>query len=275
LGNLFHDTNLLLRILTNILDISLVLLVIYQIFRLMRGTKGIFFLNAAIILILIYAVSRYLNLVLFTQLLNLLGMALIVSLPIIFQSELKRAIEVFGGKNPFIKWLVRPPAVGIASIDIIVDAAAALAKSRIGALIVLQQTNPLPEVHQSGSNIDAMLSQIMIEQIFYPNSPLHDGAIIVSNNRIQAAGCFLPLDNELSLPQELGSRHRAALSLSSQSDAVVVIISEETGKISLASHGVLKAYTPEQLGLKLRELLNPEAELPHSMQSKGDEKFEA
>jgi diadenylate cyclase len=275
LGNIFHDTNLLLRVFTNILDISLVLLVIYQIFRLMRGTKGVFFLNASIILIVIYAVSRYLNLVLFTQLLNLLGMALIVSLPIIFQSELKRAIEVFGGKNPFIKWLVRPPAVVIASIDIIVDAAAALAKNRIGALIVLQQTNPLPEVHQSGSNIDAKLTQIMIEQIFYPNSPLHDGALVVSNNRIQAAGCFLPLDNELSLPQELGSRHRAALSLSSQSDALVVIISEETGKISLACHGVLQKYTPEQLKLKLQELLNPEEEIPHPIQSKGDEKFEA
>jgi diadenylate cyclase len=275
LGNIFHDTNLLLRVLTNILDISLVLLVIYQIFRIMRGTKGIFFVNASIILVIIYTVSRYFNLVLFMQLLNLLGMVLIVSLPIIFQSELKRAIEVFGGKNPFIKSLVRPPAVVLESIDIIVNAAAALSKSRKGALIVLQQTNPLPVVHQSGSNIDAMLTQIMIEQIFYPNSPLHDGAIVVNDNRIQTAGCFLPLDNEISLPQELGSRHRAGLSLSSQTDALVVIISEETGKISLASNGVLKEFSAEQLKIRLKELLNPEEESGHSTHAKVDEKLEA
>lgn len=248
----------------NILDILLVLAVILQIFRWMRGTKAIFFMNAAIILFLIYAISRYLNLVLFTQLLNFFGLILIVSLPIIFQNELKRVIEIFGQKNPIIKRLVKPLVIASESIEIIVEAAAVLSQKRIGALMVLEQNNPLPVVHQSGSNIDARLSKIMLEQIFYPNSPLHDGAVVIKENRIQAAGCFLPLDNELALPQELGSRHRAGLSLSAQSDALVVIISEETGKISLAFNGVLTVYTPERLRIRLTELLHPENVTPEN-----------
>lgn len=246
----------------NIIDVLLVLAVILQIFRWMRGTKAIFFMNAAIILFLIYAVSRYLNLVLFTQLLNLMGLIMIVSLPIIFQSELRRVIEIFGQKNPIIKRWVKPLVIDPESIEIIVEAATALAQKRVGALIVLEHNNPLTVVHQSGSRIDAKLSKILLEQIFYPNSPLHDGAVVIKDNRIQTAGCFLPLDNELPLPQELGSRHRAGLSLASQTDAMVVIISEETGKISLAYNGLLKAYTPERLKLRLTELLHPESEMP-------------
>ncbi|MGD8400010.1 MAG: diadenylate cyclase CdaA [Bacillota bacterium] len=244
----------------NILDILLVVGVILLVFRWMRGTKAIAFMNAAVVLFLIYAFSRYLNLVLFIQLLNLLSLIMVVSLPIIFQSELKRVIEMFGENNPLIKRFVAPPVIATESIEIIVTAAATLAQKRIGALIVLQQHNFLSVVHQSGARIDAVLSAILIEQLFYPSSPLHDGAIVIKDNRIQAAGCFLPLDNELELPQELGSRHRAGLSLAAQTDALVVIISEETGKISLAYNGSLAAYTQENLAFKLKELLHPETE---------------
>jgi diadenylate cyclase len=259
----------------NILDILLVIVVILQVFRWMRGTKAIAFMNAAVILFLIYAISRYLNLVLFTQLLNFLSLIMVVSLPIIFQSELKRVIEIFGEKNPLIKRFVTPPVIAAESIEIIVSAAATLSQKRIGALIVLQQQNFLSMVHQSGTKVDAMLSAIMIEQLFHPNSPLHDGAIVIKDNRIQAAGCFLPLDNGLALPQELGSRHRAGLSLAAQTDALVVIISEETGKISLAYNGVLAVYSPENLTYKLKELLHPDLDLPGGSTQTNDGKTEA
>jgi diadenylate cyclase len=258
----------------NILDILLVLGVILQVFRWMKGTQAVAFINAAVVLFLIYAISRYLNLVLFTQLLNFLSMIMVVSLPIIFQSELKRVIEIFGEKNPLIKRFVKPPVIAAESIEIIVTAAATLAQKRIGALIVLQQQNFLSVVHQSGTRVDAVLSPILIEQLFYPNSPLHDGAIVIKDNRIQAAGCFLPLDNGLALPQELGSRHRAGLSLSTQSDAVVVIVSEETGKISLAYNGVLAAYSQENLAFKLKELLHPEVDQTNGTSQSNDGKTE-
>jgi diadenylate cyclase len=259
----------------NIFDVLLVFGVILLIFRWMRGTKAIFFMNAAVILFLVYAVSRYLNLILFTQLLTTLILMLVVSLPIIFQSELKRMVEVLGEKNPLIKQLVKPRPPAAESIGIIAAAAAELSQKRIGALIVLQQQNSLSVVHQSGTTLDAVLSRILIEQIFHPKSPLHDGAIVIKDNRIQTAGCFLPLDNGLALPQELGSRHRAGLSLSAQCDALVIIISEETGKISLAHNGVLKVFSVENLALKLYELLQPEEDLSGGVERQTDGKTEA
>jgi diadenylate cyclase len=237
------------------LDLGLVLLILYWIFKVMRGTKGIYFMNGIILLFLIFIASRYLHLTLFSQVLNQLILMLMVAVPIIFQSELKRGLETLGRKNPIVKWFIKVPAIAAKSIAMVAEAAEQLSQKRIGALIVFERGNPLPVVTQSGSYIDAVLSKILIEQFFYPNSPLHDGAVLIRENRIQAAGCFLPLDNEIALPQELGSRHRAGLSLASQSDALVVIISEETGRISLAYHGLLESgYTRETLQSKLEEL---------------------
>jgi diadenylate cyclase len=182
---------------------------------------------------------------------------LMVAVPIIFQSELKRGLETLGRKNPIMKWFIKIPVIASESIVTVAETAEALSQKRVGALIVFERGNQLPVVFQSGSYIDAVLSKIIIEQIFYPNSPLHDGAILIRENRIQGAGCFLPLDNEINLPQELGSRHRAGLSLASQSDALVVIVSEETGRISLAYHGKLETgFTKESLQSKLEELIH-------------------
>lgn len=241
-----------------VLDIILVFLILRGLFRIMRGTKGIYFMNGIIILFIIYAASRYLNLTLFTQLLDQLMLMLMVALPIIFQTELKRGLEVLGRKNPIVRWFIKPAVIAPESIGVVLEAAEAMSKKRIGALIVFERENPLMTVSQSGSLIDAVLSKVMVEQIFYPNSPLHDGAILIKENRIQAAGCFLPLDNELSLPQELGSRHRAGLSLATQTDALVIIVSEETGQMSLAYNGMIETgYSKERLRIRLEELIHP------------------
>ncbi|MGE5583107.1 MAG: diadenylate cyclase, partial [Bacillota bacterium] len=217
-----------------------------------------FFLNAIIIIFLVYSASKFLRLIMFSWLLEQLMLILMVALPIIFQNELKRVLENLGRRNPIVKWFIKPPIIADESIDIVADAVESLSREKVGALIVFQREDPLVIVTESGSFIDTLLTKIMIRQIFYPNSPLHDGAVLIKGRRIQAAGCFLPLDNQLPLPQELGSRHRAGLSLSSQTDALVVIVSEETGGISLACNGLLETgYTSERLKYRLKELINP------------------
>lgn len=247
-----------LHIFFTIIDITLVLFILYHLFKILKGTKGIFFLNAILILFIIYALSRFLSLTLFNALLEQVMLMLFVALPIIFQNELKRALEVLGQKNPILQWLIKPPEIPTESIEIVAEAVESLSKHRYGALIVFERNDPLPMVKQSGSFLDGALSQILIEQIFYPNSPLHDGAVVIKGNRIQAAGCFLPLDNQLILPQELGSRHRAGLSLANQSDALVIIVSEETGSISLAYNGQLeRGYNSERIKYRLIELSQP------------------
>jgi diadenylate cyclase len=243
-------------ILLKIADILLVILVISQLFKLMRGTKGIFFLNGIVILFLLYGASDLLKLKLFSSMLQFMMIILIVALPIIFQNELKRALEMLGRRNPIVKWLIKTPTIAIESIEVVAEAADSLSKMRIGALIVLEREDPLLIVHESGSPLDALLTRILLEQLFYPNSPLHDGAVLIKGSRVQTAGCFLPLDNQLILPQALGSRHRAGLTLSTQSDALVVIVSEETGGISLAYHGILESnVSGDQLKFRMKELI--------------------
>ncbi len=257
------------HIFLTIVDISLVLLVLSYLFKMMRGTKGIFFLNAVVIIFLVYATSKYLNLTMFSWMLEQLMLILMVALPIIFQNELKRILENLGSRNPIIKWFIKTPVIAVETIDIVTGAVDRLSKEKVGALIVLEREDPLRVVIESGSYIDTVLTKIMIRQIFYPNSPLHDGAVIIKGGRIQAAGCFLPLDNQLPLPQELGSRHRAGLSLSSQTDALVIIVSEETGGISLAYHGVLESgYSSERLKYRLKELTSPNTAKPVAENSK-------
>ncbi len=251
--------------LKSIIDILLVLLILFQMFKIMRGTKGIFLLNGVLILYLAYLGSSSLGLRSLSTLLNWIMMMLIVALPIIFQNELKRFLETLGSKNPILKWFLKPPPIAAQSVDIVVEAAEALAKTRIGALIVFEREDRLTVVGESGSAIDGIVNKLLIEQLFYPGSPLHDGAVLIKGNRIQAAGCFLPLDNGLILPQELGSRHRAGLSLSAQSDALVVIVSEETGQIALACHGRLERnLTGESLRFRLHGLIEQSGDRPGS-----------
>lgn len=257
----------------NLIDISLVLLVINVLWKMMKGTKGVFFLNAIIILLLVYMGSKALNLELFSSLLEYLMIVMIVGMPVIFPNELKKTLESLGKHNPIAKLFIKTPSIAVESIELVAEAAESLSRKRIGALLVFEREDSLFNVIESGSNIDGVLSKILLEQIFYPNSPLHDGAILVKGNRIQAAGCFLPLDNQLLLPQTLGSRHRAGLTISAQTDALVVIVSEETGEISIAYSGCLfKANTAEQVKFKLKEItMNLEINIKnHNLKSEVD-----
>jgi diadenylate cyclase len=259
-----------------IIDIALVLLIIIQFFKMLRGTKGIYLLNGILLMFLGYYASLSLGLSILSTLLNWIMIMLIVALPIIFQNELKRALEILGRKNPIIKWFLKPLTIATQSIDVVAEAAEVLSKQKIGALIVFEREDQLSVVNESGTQIDAIVNQVLIEQLFYPNSPLHDGAILIKGNRIQAAGCFLPLDNQLSLPQELGSRHRAGLSLSTQTDALVVVISEETGSIGLASAGHLETgFSSDSLRKKLQEQIDQGNNRPSSTGSQVERVTEA
>jgi diadenylate cyclase len=243
-------------VLKSLIDIALVLLILVQLFRMLRGTKGIYLLNGIVVLFIVYTFSIAAGLPYFSFILSGLMLVMIVALPILFQSELKHGLELLGRRNPLIRRLLNSPTIAPEGITIVSEAVEHLARTRTGALIVFEREDPLFAAGESGSTIDALLSRILLEQIFYPNSPLHDGAVIVKGDRIRAAGCFLPLDTQLQLPQKLGSRHRAGLSLATQTDAVVVIISEETGAISLAAGGTLDTnLAVADLTLRLRGLL--------------------
>lgn len=241
-----------------IIDLLLVLLILTRLFKWLKGTKGIFFINAIIILYLANIASDALSLKYLGVLFQWIMTMLVVALPIIFQHELKQILEYMGRRNPIIKWFVKASDIAIEAIDIVAEAVGSLSENKVGALIVFEREDLLAVVRDSGSSMDAAINKILIEQIFYPGSPLHDGAIVIKGNRIVAAGCFLSLDNQLILPQKLGSRHRAGLSLSTQSDALVIIVSEESGGISYANDGKLvTGLNCEKIKVALRELIYP------------------
>lgn len=246
------------NIMRTVIDLLLVFFILTRLFKWLKGTKGIFFINAIIILYLANIASDALSLKYLGVLFQWIMTMLVVALPIIFQHELKQILEYMGRRNPIIKWFVKGSHIAIGAIDIVAEAVSGLSENKVGALIVFEREDLLVVVRDSGSSIDAAVSKILIEQIFYPGSPLHDGAIVIKGNRIVAAGCFLPLDNQLILPQKLGSRHRAGLSISNQSDALVIIVSEESGGISLANDGKLETgLNCEQIRMALRELIYP------------------
>ncbi|HHU52172.1 MAG TPA: TIGR00159 family protein [Firmicutes bacterium] len=223
-----------------LLDLILTSLLFYVIFKMLRGTKAIPLLKGLGVLFIFTVLSQKVNLKFFGGLLQYLLGALMVALPILFQPELRRALEQLGQRNFFAQWL---PFVNlqtnINALEDISRAAEEMADLKIGALIVMEGSTKLYEVEETGFLLDALVSDILIKQIFYKNTPLHDGAVLVRGARIAAAGCILPLTEEHHLANNLGTRHRAGLGLSEQSDAIVIIISEEKGSISVAKEGQL------------------------------------
>jgi diadenylate cyclase len=223
-----------------LLDLLLTSLLFYWIFNLVRGTKAIPLLKGLGVLFIFTVLSQKMNLKFFGGLLQYLLGALMVALPLLFQPELRRALEHLGQSNFFAQWL---PFVNTQTSDQVLAAISRAAEEMAGlytgGLIVMEGGTKLQEVEETGSRLDALVSEVLIKQIFYKNTPLHDGAILVRGARIAAAGCILPLTDDHHLANDLGTRHRAGLGLSEQSDAVIIIISEERGSISVAKGGQL------------------------------------
>lgn len=248
------------RDLLDILDILLVTILVYQILLFIRGTRAVQLVLGLIGLLLLYALSLRLGLSTVAWLLAQLGIVIPIAFLILFQPELRRILEQLGRGAPlagaFASPLGREEAIRL--IGDVARAARVLAIRKTGALMVLERTTGLSDVVETGIKVDAAVSVPLLLTIFHPNTPLHDGAVIIQGKRALAAACLLPLSENPTLSKTLGTRHRAALGITEQTDAVAIVVSEETGIISAAADGVLRrGLSEEELKIYLLGLFGP------------------
>lgn len=244
------------------LDIIVVAAIFFWLLTIAQGTRAVPLIRGAIILIaLLIILSTVLPLNALRYVLRSSLPALLLAIPIIFQPELRRALEQLGQSGsrfnlPFTNTEHLHP--GAAAIEEIVTACGSLGRQRIGALIIIERDVGLQEYADKGVRLDATLTRQLLINIFFKNSPLHDGAVIVRGDRLVAARCIMPL-SESELPGSFGTRHRAALGISEETDAVSVIVSEQTGGISIAYDGQInRDLTADQLRARLISLLEPD-----------------
>lgn len=217
-------------------DVLAVAIIIYNLLLLIRGTRAVQILLGLMFLGVVYYVAVLAELPTLQQILENLLILLPFAIIVLFQAEIRRALANFG-RNPL--WGLAKQEKAVASFGDIVLAATTLSTRRIGALIVIERLQGLRNYIENGIALDANISYDLLINIFVPDTPLHDGAVIVQDDRIAAAACFLPLTATPELSKELGTRHRAALGITEETDAVAVVVSEETGVISVAFEGVL------------------------------------
>lgn len=248
---------------TDIIDILIIAYVLYKCLKFIRDTRTIQLLKGIIILVVIMQLSYFANLhAVYYILSNAMQLGLIAIL-IVFQPELRRGLEHLGrrGVGKVFNTVDEYEERTRKTIKATVEACRSMSKSKIGALIVFERDEKLGEIIGTGIDINADVSSELLINIFIPKTPLHDGAVVIRDNAIAAATCFLPLTQNQSLSRDLGTRHRAGIGLSEEADAAVVIVSEETGRISVALDGELKTnLTPEKLEEALVELLDAQKE---------------
>jgi diadenylate cyclase len=238
----------------SIIDILIVAFVIYKAMMIIKGTRAVQLIKGLIVLLLASLVSKFAGFTTVSWILDQLKTVLVVALPVVFQPELRRALERLGRGKFFARPMSMLNEEALEKlVDQIVRAAKSLSENSIGALIILEREIGVNDYIETGTKIDGLVSSEILVNIFIPKSPLHDGAVIIRGDRIAAAGCFLPLSENPNLSKELGTRHRAALGLTEQSDSIGITVSEETGVISVAEEGRLTRYLDENT---LREILN-------------------
>ena len=227
----------------NIIDIVIVAFAFYKLFMLIRETRAEQLIKGIILLLVATKLSEWLELYTVHWILQNTVTVGVIALLIVFQPELRRVLEYLGRSRFFTKSFIEIEKEKTnETVEEIVEAVASLARQKIGALIVLERETGLNEVVETGSKIEGFVSSGLLINIFIPNTPLHDGAVIIKENTLKAAGCFLPLTDNINLSKDLGTRHRAALGISEKSDSVAIIVSEETGAISVADNGSLSRY---------------------------------
>ncbi|HTD36485.1 MAG TPA: diadenylate cyclase CdaA [Candidatus Limnocylindrales bacterium] len=229
------------------IDILATSVLTYYLLLLIRGTRAVQIMFGLFVLVVILAVSNLLHLLVLATLMQYLLLGTAVGLPIVFQPELRRGLEQLGRGRLFVRDRRAEDEIAAEQIRIVAHAAFVLARQRIGALIVIEQQTGLREYVESGTALDARLSADLLLAIFNKTSPLHDGAVIVRDQIVEGASCFLPLsENALRTERHFGTRHRAAVGLSEQTDAVVVVVSEESGLVSVARAGRLSVPIDEE-----------------------------
>jgi diadenylate cyclase len=233
----------------DLIDIALVAFIAYRFLVLMRGTRGVQMTFGIMVLLLVYWLTRYYRLTTVQWLLSNVLTYIVFGIIVLYQNEIRRALAGLGQTSLLARHRRR---MGKELFEEIVLAATTLASKKIGALVVIERDIGLRNYTESGIALDAVLTYDLLVTIFSPNTPLHDGAVIVQRNRITAAGCFLPLTLDPYLSKELGTRHRAAIGITEETDAIAVIVSEETGTISAAVAGKI---TRNLDGTSLRSVL--------------------
>lgn len=249
----------------DIVDILAIAILIFGLFKLIRETRAVQLLNGILLLLIVYFIASLFGLTMLSSLLQTFFEASVVIIVIIFQPELRKLLEQMGRNNTYKKYIKIfskhrksdewKKAVKKSIVDA-ADTSLLFSRSKTGALLVFEREIMLSDIASTGTVIDAETSVALFGNIFFNKAPLHDGASIIRDGKLYAAGCILPLTDNKNVDINLGTRHRAALGISEQSDAVVLVVSEETGIISLAINGVLlRDFTRDSLIDKLEEFL--------------------
>jgi diadenylate cyclase len=282
LGGSGGVTETLLRLMANtefgwvdLLDILMVAFIIYQLLLFLRGTHAVQMSLGAGVLVLLYWTSRWADLQTVNWLLRTFLPYLVFGIIVVFQAEIRKVLAHLG-KTPLLGAFSSQKTEEL--VDEVVLASTTLASHQTGAIMVLEREMGLRAYIETGIALDAVLTYDLLVNVFTPGTPLHDGAVIIQGSRVAAAACFLPLTVNPALSRTLGSRHRAAIGVTEDTDAIAVVVSEETGTISLVSEGRIRrdldARSLKQMlltALEVDEELPPESELPGGMPARGDD----
>lgn len=248
----------------DIIDIAIVAFVIYKAIKMIKETRAEQLIKGIVILLVVLQLSDWLQLDAINYILRNTMQLGLLALLIVFQPELRKGLEHVGRSNIGSFFKVENKEEILKRKDVISNicyACGNLSRNKIGALIVIERETKLGDIIHTGTAIEAIVSSQLLENIFFPNSPLHDGAAVIRNNKIAAANAYLPLTEDNTLSRELGTRHRAAIGISEISDCIVVVVSEETGKISIARNGSMtRNLTVDTLSRALNRLMIPPEE---------------
>lgn len=244
----------------DIIDMTIVAFVSYKLYMLIRETRAEQLIKGLLILLVGTKLSEWLKLYVINYILKNTMTLGLIALLIVFQPELRRALEHLGRSKFLTKNIVEIADEELGDkIQEIADAVASLSRQKIGALIILERETGINDVIETGNMIEGRISSSLLINIFIPNTPLHDGAVVIRRDKIMAAGCFLPLSENSNLSKQLGTRHRAGIGISETSDAIAVMVSEETGGISVAMGGKLSRFLDvDTLKTIIKEAFNPQ-----------------
>ncbi len=245
-ANIFNFSTSFWDYFRNVVDILIVAYIFYWSYNFLLNTKAIQLLKGVIVIFIVAVISGFLKLETLSWLIRNITSYLVITVIILFQPELRRLITRFGQKN----WLVNDPVKESFQLDELVNAVFAMAAEKVGSLIVIERNTGLRSFVESGVIVDSGISEELIRTIFFPLTPLHDGALIIQEGRISGAACYLPLSDSKQIQKHHGARHRAGLGIAEETDALVIVTSEERGEVSLMVNGRLMA------GIKGSELKN-------------------
>ncbi|XPV77492.1 MAG: diadenylate cyclase CdaA [Desulfovibrio sp.] len=237
-----------------ILDVGIVAFIYYYLIRLVQGTRAVAVIYGLLVVVLVYYLSSVLGLYTLNWLLTQFLGSIFIVVIILFQTDMRKALAQVGGS----RWWRRKDFIAEDALDELIISIMGMARTRTGALLVIERGMPLGDIIESGVELDSKISREIIQTIFYMDTPLHDGAVVIRGDRIVAAACILPLTSSRKQPTVLGTRHRSALGISEESDALVIVVSEERGTVSMATGGRLTAGLDET---RLRHVISKALEM--------------